>query len=101
MSARSQAGFVVRKRRGDDSRHGTPSGANRHVKAGEDPCDACRAAKAEYDRRRRESDEVAVRNRMHAKVQRLALSDLKRAHEDEYRVLYLAHKETVFREVTS
>lgn len=78
--------------RGDDFRHGTPTGARRHSKAGEPPCDACRAAKAEYDKRWRTADENTRKNRLHAAAQRRALRDLKNAHEDEYQEAYLRHK---------
>jgi len=78
--------------RGDDYRHGTATGARRHSAAGEPPCDACRAAKAKYDKRQRSSSEGIRRNRLHAKAQQRALADLRRRYLDEYRELYLAHK---------
>lgn len=82
----------VERDRGDDRRHGTLSGARRHSAAGEPPCEACRAAKAEYDKRYKSADDKKRRNRLHAKAQSLALADLRRRYLDEYRDLYLAHK---------
>lgn len=96
---RSTAPFTERKRRNGDVRHGTPSGALWHARRGEDPCDACRAAKAEYDRQWRAAPEKVQRNRLHAGAQRRALKALKDAHPEEYRRLYLAFKENLLREV--
>jgi hypothetical protein len=101
MSARHSAPFAERKRRNDDQRHGTLSGAKRHSDAGEDPCDACRAAKAEYDKRWRSGDEQTRRNRLSAQAQARAYSALAKAHPEEYRRLYLAFKENLLREVES
>lgn len=40
-----------------DPRHGSYAGYTAHQKAGQEPCAACRAARAEYDKkRRRETD---------------------------------------------
>ncbi|WHU45141.1 hypothetical protein QNM97_13880 [Gordonia sp. L191] len=33
-------------------KHGTPSGAQMHYRMGEKPCEACRAAKNEYNRKK-------------------------------------------------
>lgn len=93
----ARIGFIERDR-GDDERHGTLSGARRHSERGEPPCDACRAAKAEYDKRNLAIPENTRRNRLHAKAQSRALRDLKRAHEDEYRASYLAHKASLVAE---
>lgn len=84
--------------RGDDYRHGTASGARRHSLAGELPCDACRAAKAEYDKRQRSTPEHTRRNRLHAKAQARALRDLRRRYLDEYKELYLDHKRKLIAE---
>ena len=78
--------------RGDDERHGTLAGSQRHSRAGEPPCDACRAAKAEYDREWRSAPEKTRRNRLHARAQARALRKLKDAHPDEYRALYVHEK---------
>lgn len=99
MSARRTAPFTERERRGNDERHGTPSGAARHSRAGEDPCDACRAAKSEWDKRWRSSDEATRRSRLHARAQHRARSALAKLHPQEYRTLYLAFKEELLREV--
>ena len=87
----AQITFTERER-GDDFRHGTNSGAARHAASGEPPCDACRAAKAEYDKRWRSGDEQTRKNRLHAKAQARASGELRRSHPDEYRTLYLKHK---------
>ena len=84
--------------RGDDERHGTPAGARRHSEAGEPPCEACRAAKSEYDRRYRAANDKKRMNRLHAKAQNRAERDLRRAHLDEYRALYLEHKRQLIAE---
>lgn len=81
-----------KKRRNGDIRHGTPSGAQWHSKHGEDPCDACRAAKAEYDKRQRAIPANTAKSRLLAKAQQLALKALKDAHVDEYRSYYLREK---------
>lgn len=88
----------IERDRGEDGRHGTTSGAARHAAAGELPCDACRAAKAEYDRRWRSSDEKTRKNRLHAKAQSLAERDLRQAHYEEYRAYYVAHRDRLLRE---
>lgn len=73
----------------EDHRHGTPAGAAAHVRAGEAQCDACRAAKAAYDERRRTSSMIRIRDRATAQAQSRALRRLKQAHPGEYRGLYL------------
>jgi len=98
VSAIEDASFVERHRRQGDPRHGTPSGAARHASVGEEPCDACRAAKAEYDRDWRAAPERTKRNRLHAKAQALALKSLRHNHPDEYREFYLAHKAALLAE---
>lgn len=100
-AARSGAGFVERRRKGDDGRHGTTAGWGRHINADEPPCDACRAAKSEYDKRRLSSPEKAIRNRLHAKAQALAERDLRRLHPEDYRRFYLLHKEALLGEVVA
>jgi hypothetical protein len=90
--------YVERQRRDGDARCGTTAGATRHSKNGDPPCDACRAAKAEYDRRWRSAPEAARRNRLHAKAQARAMQTLRLAHPDEYRAAYLIAKAEVFTE---
>lgn len=100
MGERHGPAFVERKRRNGDVHHGTAAGATWHGRQGEDPCDACRAAKAEYDQRQRATPETTRRSRLHARAQAQALRVLKDAHPDEYRQLYLAFKENLLREVS-
>jgi hypothetical protein len=69
-------------------RHGTTSGHTQHLLDGERPCDACRAAKAAYDKRHREAPEARRRDRANARAQGRALRELRRAHVDEYHALY-------------
>lgn len=69
-------------------RHGTNSGWALHTQLGERPCDPCFVAKQAYDARRLSSPDKAIKNRMRAKAQQLALSELARRHHDEYRSLY-------------
>lgn len=82
----------VERDRGKDERHGTLSGALRHSKAGEPPCDACRAAKTAYDKSYRAAEEQTRKSRMHARAQGRANTALRKAHPEEYRALYLAAK---------
>ncbi len=89
---------IADRDRGDDERHGTAAGARRHSTAGEPPCDACRAAKAEYDKNWRSAPEKTRRNRLHASAQAKASSELRRAHLDEYRALYLQAKAALIAE---
>ena len=96
---RATPAFVERTRLSGDPRCGTASGFTRHQNSGERPCDACKAAKAEYDRRWRSADDKTRRNRLHSRAQAKALSALKAAHEDEYRAIYLAFKERLIGEV--
>lgn len=84
--------FHERDRRDGDPRCGTASGATRHSKAGEPPCDACRAAKAAYDKRWLSTPEATQRNRLHAKAQSIANRALEDAHPEEYRAAYVAAK---------
>ena len=80
------------------TRHGTPSGFTLHQKREERPCDACIRAKQEYDKRLRSAPEKTRKNRLHARAQQRAYSDLKRLHLDEYRDLYQAHLSILKRE---
>lgn len=90
--------FIDRERRDGDARCGTPSGAVRHSNRGERPCDACAAAKAEYDRSWRNADDNTKRNRLHAKAQARALAAVRDAHREEYRAAYIAHRDALFAE---
>lgn len=88
----AQITFTERKRESGDVRCGTTAGNDRHLSAGEPACEACKAAKAEYDKRWRAAPERTRINRMHAKAQSRALRALKDAHPDEYRALYVRMK---------
>lgn len=76
---------------GKRARHGTEGGYNAHRKSKEDPCEACRIAKSHADWRRRQASDSALRNRLRAKGQSLALLELSRRHLDEYHELYDKH----------
>ena len=79
-------------------RCGTLTGWTHHQKRGENPCDACRAAKSEYDKRRLEATPLKIRGRLFARAQARALSRLRNEHLDEYRRYYEAAKKEVFAE---
>ena len=69
-------------------RHGTPTGYGQHQTAGEKPCDACTAAKSEYDRRWREATGRQKSDRLAARAQNKAETRLRRMHPNTYRILY-------------
>ena len=73
---------------GSKTRHGTPSGFSKHQKLKEAPCEACRAAKAEYDARLRAADSKTLASRRAAKAQGRALQALRTRYPLEYRELY-------------
>lgn len=83
---------------GSQTRHGTTAGHKKHLTDGSDPCEMCRIAKSQYDRNRLDVPENVQRNRLHAKAQAQALQMLRRRHEDEYRELYTAQKQELFKE---
>jgi hypothetical protein len=74
-----------------DTRHGTTAGTARHKWLGEEPCEACRRAKAEYDERWRAAPKRRRDSRRAAKAQHLALKDLRTSHVEEYARLYQSH----------
>lgn len=80
------------------SRHGTTSGYTAHQRRGEEPCDACRAAKREYDARWLAGSEQTRRNRLHAKAQSRALARLRWLYPRIYDVLYDEEKRRLDRE---
>lgn len=88
-------GFIERKRPTGDPRCGTSAGNSRHIARGEAACEPCRAAKAEYDRRRLAAPEHTQKNRLFAKAQRLALADLRTAFPEMYRAQYIAHRDAL------
>lgn len=79
-------------------RCGTTSGYSRHRWADEKPCDACAAAKAEYDRRLRSAPEATRRSRLNARAQGRALARLRRLYPDVYAALYEEEKVRLWRE---
>ena len=79
-------------------RHGTHSGWAAHQRAGERPCDPCWQAKREYDQRRLASSDAKRQNRLRAKAQNRARTILTQRYFDEYRELYVAALEEVYRE---
>ena len=80
------------------ARCGTPSGYRKHQHAGERPCDACAAAKSEYDRRLRSAPEATRRNRLTAQAQNHARTRLTAIYPDVYAALYREEKERIWRE---
>jgi len=80
-------------------RHGTATGYRYHQDADEKPCDACVAAKQEYDRNWRSTPERTKKSRAGAAAQARALRRLKDIYPDVYRVLYAEEKVRAFREV--
>ena len=76
---------------GSRARHGTPSGWTAHQNRGERPCDACYAAKAEYDKRRKTAPEEVRRSRLHARAQARAETEIKRLYPGVWRALYQQH----------
>lgn len=80
------------------TRHGTTSGYSKHQEREEEPCELCRMAKAEYDRRWRDADTVTQRNRVGSKAQGRALTELRKRHREEYLSLYRAERDRLFTE---
>ena len=79
-------------------RHGTTSGHRKHTDMNQEPCESCRTAKAQYDARRLDIPENTQRNRIRAKAQNQALQELRRLHENLYRVLYRKHADRLLAE---
>jgi hypothetical protein len=87
--------------RGDPTvgfRHGTTPGWHRHQTLREAPCDACTAAKAAYDARRRERPGVLEQARLRSRAQHRALKRLSKIYPDVYQLLYEEEKRRVERE---
>lgn len=76
----------------DGVRHGTIPGYEQHKRRAESPCDACRLAKKDADRRWRAGDDVARRNRLHARARNRALTRLAQLYPHVMRALYLEEK---------
>lgn len=68
------------------------------MKAGEQPCPACKVAKKDYDARRRSAPELKVKNRARAVAQGRALSELRSRYPEEYRDLYRFYRQEVWEE---
>jgi len=75
---------------------GSNAGATRHLANGEKVCPACKAAKAEYDKRNRAIPDKRRRARLHAEAQSLAFRSLMQIHPEEYDALYEAYKRDIF-----
>lgn len=68
-----------------DDRCGTPRGRMAHIRAGEDPCDACREGYAAYFRAYRSSHPAEYRaNVANGKARLRAMRRLARLHPDQY-----------------
>jgi hypothetical protein len=80
------------------ARCGTPSGFRKHQDAGEKPCDACTAAKADYDRRWRSAPLRIQKHRLNARAQAEARNELARRYPAQYRKLYRLAKERLYDE---
>jgi len=76
----------------DGRRCGTPSGYVGHQRTGENPCDACTRAKAEYDKRWREAPDRKRKDRIKARAQSRAHQRLVHLFPDLYREFYLVEK---------
>ncbi len=98
MSKVKPGEFVDRVRRPNDPRCGTPAGATRHSDRGELPCEACAKAKADYDKDWREQPVNKLRNRLCAKAQARAKTELQRRYPELYRELYVQFRDELFEE---
>jgi len=83
---------------GVNARHGTTSGFSRHQEMGEEPCESCRAAKAYYDWEWLQAPDKVRRNRLFAKAQARATTELRRAHPEEYAEAYQRHRAALLAE---
>lgn len=83
------------------ARCGTPSGYNRHKLDGEKPCDACHAAKSEYDKRWRSASDKVRRSRLNARAQMKAYGRLAHKYPDDYARLYAEEKARLAAEETT
>lgn len=68
--------------------HGTYGGAQTHQRRGEEACDECKAARAEYMRKHRQRPDSTHLPRQHAADR--ARRELARRYPDEYGHLYAA-----------
>jgi hypothetical protein len=80
------------------SRCGTNTGYTAHQRHQEKPCDACAAAKRDYDRRRREAPDKTRQSRDSATAQSRAHTRMRRIYPEVYAALYAEEKELLRRE---
>ena len=78
-----------------NTRHGTNSGWSHHQRLNEEPCAACYAARAAYDKRRRGAPDRAREMRLRAKAQSLAEGEMRRRDPELYKRLYEQFKTEV------
>lgn len=71
--------------------HGTYAGYQRHIRAGDTPCDECRTANTLYVRAWRARGGMAS-TRAASNARARALARLARMHPSDYRALYLQEK---------
>lgn len=74
------------------ARCGTLSGYARHKLDDNKPCDACTAAKREYDKRWRAAPERTRKSRLSARAQQKAYGRLAREFPDKYAAYYAEAK---------
>lgn len=67
---------------------GTPSGYTRHQLDGTPTCPECKAARAAYMTEYRNNPVVQARDRLYAKAQTYAKTQLTREYPERYRELY-------------
>ena len=63
---------------------GTHAGVNRHRKAWESLCEACRSFRNDYAKARRESEDVAEASRRESRVRHWAIKRLIGRHKAEF-----------------
>jgi hypothetical protein len=83
---------------GSHVRHGTHSGWSKHQDLGERPCDPCWRAKSDYDKRRKNTPLVKLKNRAHARAQQKAYQRLAHKYNKLYRQYYVEEKAIALRE---
>ena len=83
---------------GSGVRHGTANGYSKHQALGESPCEMCRIAKHEYDTRNRAIPEKTKRNRLRARAQSRANTELRRRYPDEWKLIYDKHHNVLLAE---
>lgn len=74
-------------------RHGTQSGWRLHFTLKERPCDPCYNAKATYDRERKTKTYFVMMNRLSARAQSMAYTQMRHNHPEEYKDLYTANRQ--------